>query len=216
MSKKSFTISLVVLLATIGLVALIAKRGSPVVVQTNLEKIPMNIAGYSATEDAFPDYVYEALNADQHIYRHYKGVDGREIDLYIGYYGTAKGGRTGHNPHGCLPGAGWVILKTHKIRVIPSYYPDGVDLNYILTRKGDAFICLIHWYQSAGKKVLSTGFEQNIERFKGRILHNRNDGAFIEVYTLTTKNEIEEAKLLVRNFSEKLLDLLPGYWPVEE
>jgi len=47
-------------------------------------------------------------------------------------------------------------------------------------------------------------------------LHNRNDGAFIEVYTLTTKNEIEEAKLLVRNFSEKLLDLLPDYWPVEE
>ena len=216
MSKKSFTISLAVLLVTIGLVASIAKRGSPVVVQTNLEKIPMNIAGYDATEDAFPDYVYEALNADKHIYRHYRGVDGREIDLYIGYYGTAKGGRTGHNPHGCLPGAGWVILKAHKIRVIPSYYPNGVDLNYILTRKGDEFICLMHWYQSAGKKVLSTGFEQNIERFKGRILHNRNDGAFIEVYTLTTENEIEEAKLLVKNFSEKLLDLLPDYWPVEE
>ena len=37
MSKKSFIISLAVLLVTIGLVALIAQRGSPVVVQTNLK-----------------------------------------------------------------------------------------------------------------------------------------------------------------------------------
>lgn len=216
MSKKSFTVSLTILLITIGLVALIARRGEPVVVKTNLENIPISIAGYDATEDAFPDYVYEALNADKHIYRHYRGVDGREIDLYIGYYGTAKGGRTGHNPHGCLPGAGWVILKAQKIRVIPTYYPEGVDLNYILARKGDTFVCLIHWYQSAGKKVFSTGFEQNIERFKGRLLNNRNDGAFVEVYTLTTEKGIEESKSLVKNFSEKLLDLIPDYWPVEE
>ena len=216
MGKKSFTVSLTILLITIVLVALIARRGEPVVVQTNLENIPMSIAGYVGTEDAFPDYVYEALNADKHIYRHYRDNDGREIDLYIGYYGTAKGGRTGHNPHGCLPGAGWVILNVQKMRVAPSYYPEGVDLNYILARKGDTFVCMIHWYQSAGEKVFSTGFQQNIERFKGKILYNRNDGAFIEVYTLTTENGIEEAKYLARNFAEKLLNLIPNYWPVEE
>lgn len=216
MNQKSFISSLIVLLVTITLVAFIARRGEPVVVHTNLENIPMEIAGYRAVEDSFPDYVYEALNADKNIYRHYRGVDGREIDLYIGYYGTAKGGRTGHNPHGCLPGAGWVILEVQKIGVAPSYYPGGVDLNYILARKGDTFVCLIHWYQSAGKKVFSSGFKQNVERFKGKILYNRNDGAFIEVYTLTTENGIEEAKYLARNFAEKLLNLIPNYWPVEE
>lgn len=216
MSRNSFTISLIILLTTTGLVVLIARRGEPVVVQTNLENIPMSIAGYDATDDAFPDYVYEALNADKHIYRHYRGTDGKEIDLYIGYYGTAKGGRTGHNPHGCLPGAGWVILKAQKIRVASSYYPEGVYLNYILARKGDVFVCMLHWYQSAGKKIISTGFEQNIERFKARILYNRNDGAFIQVYSLTSEDEIAEAKVRARDFAEKLLELLPHYWPVEE
>lgn len=216
MGKKSFTVSLTILLITIVLVALIARRGEPVVVQTNLENIPMEIAGYRAVEDSFPYYVYEALNADKHIYRHYRSAVGREIDLYIGYYGTAKGGRTGHNPHACLSGGGWAILKAQMISVAPNYYPGGVDLNYILARKGDTFACLIHWYQSAGYKVLSSGFEQNIERFKGKILHNRNDGAFVEVYSLTTENGIEEAKLMIKNFAEKLLNLIPNYWPVEE
>lgn len=216
MSKQSFTISVIVLLTTIAMVALIARRGQPVVVKTNLENIPMEIGGYKGMDDAFPDSVYNELNADKHVYRHYRADDGREIDLYIGYYGTAKGGRTGHNPHACLSGGGWAILKAQKISAEPSYYPGGVELNHILARKGDTFVCLIHWYQSAGKKVFSTGFEQNIERFKGKILYNRNDGAFVEVYTLTTENGIEEAKLLVKNFSEKLLDLIPDYWPVEE
>lgn len=198
------------------MVALIARRGEPVVVRTNLENIPMEIAGYKGTDDAFPDSVYKALKADKHVYRHYRGDDGREIDLYIGYYGTAKGGRTGHNPHACLSGGGWAILKAQKISVVPSYYTGGVDLNYILARKGDTFACIIHWYQSAGKKVLSTGFEQNIERFTGRILYNRNDGAFVEVFTLTAENGIEEANAVVKAFAEKVLDLLPNYWPVEE
>ncbi len=216
MSKKSFTISLAVLLVTIGLVALIARRGQPVVIQTNLENLPMAIAGYVATEDYLSDSISRELDTDKYIYRHYRNDVGKEIDLYIGYYGTAKGGRTWHMPDRCLPAGGWLALKAHKISAVSNSYPKGVNLNYILARKGETFACLIHWYQSAGKKVLSTGFEQNIERFKGRILHNRNDGAFIEVYTLTTESGIEEAKLSVKNFSEKLIDLIPEYWPVEE
>jgi len=216
MSKKSFFLSLTILLITIGLVALIARRREPVVVKTNLENIPMKIQGYKATEDFFPDSVYEVLNADSNIYRHYRDEGGRKIDLYIGYYGTAKGGRTWHMPKGCLPAGGWTILKTQKVSVASNFHPKGVDLNYILARKGETLVCLYYWYQSAGKKVLSTGFEQNIERFKGKILYNRNDGAFIEVYTLTTENGIEEGTLITKNFAEKLLDLLPNYWPIEE
>ncbi len=216
MSRKSFIISAIVLLTTITLVVLIARRGQPLVVKTNLENIPMEIAGYKATEDSFPDSVYDLLNADKHVYRHYKGVNGSKIDLYIGYYGTKKGGRTVHTPYRCLPAGGWAILKRQKVRFAPRYYPEGVNLNYILARKGDVFVCMYHWYQSAGKKVLSTRFKQVFEHLEGTVLRNRSDGAFVEVSILTTDNGIEEAKLLAKNFLEELLDLIPNYWPVEE
>ena len=77
----------------------------------------MDIAGYKATEDFVTDSVYKELNADKYVYRHYLSSDGKQVDLYIDYYGAAKGGRTGHNSYSCLPGAGWGIIDSHKIRL---------------------------------------------------------------------------------------------------
>ena len=216
MSNKPFTISVVILLSTIALVALIARRGQPVVVKTNLENIPIEIAGFKATEDFFPEAVYKELNADKHVYRHYRNADGKQIDLYIGYYGTSKGGRTGHNPYACLPGAGWAIVDAKNVSVTSKYHTNGVDVNYVLAHKGEVHESVLHWYQSAGSKVLATGFQQNIERLKGRAFYNRNDGAFVRVSVVTGDKGIEEANLLVKSFAQEILDLLPSYWPLEE
>lgn len=215
MTNKSFTISLIILLSTIISVALIARRGEPVVVKTNLENLPMEIAGFKAAEDFFTDSIYKELNADRHVYRHYRNADGKHVDLYIGYYGTAKGGRTGHNPYACLPGGGWGIIDSRKVRVTSKYYTNGVDINYVLARKGEAYESVLHWYQSSGSKVLSNGIQQNIERFKGRVFNNRNDGAFVRVSVFTEQRGIEDANSLVETFAEKILDLLPSYWPLE-
>lgn len=216
MSKKSFTVSLIILLCTIVLVALISRRDEPIVVRTNLENLPMEIAGFKSTEDFFPDSVYKELNADRHVYRHYRNGDGKQVDLYIGYYGTAKGGRTGHNPYACLPGAGWGIVDSRNVRMHSKDYVNGVEVNYVLARKGETYESVLHWYQSAGDKVLSSGIQQNIERFKGRVFYNRNDGAFVRISVVTNQKGIEEANLLARSFSERILDLLPDYWPVEQ
>jgi EpsI family protein len=186
------------------------------VVKTNLENLPMGIGGFKGTEDSFPESVYKELNADKHVYRHYKNAEGKQVDIYIGYYGTAKGGRTGHNPYACLPGAGWGIVDTKQVTLKTNNYPNGIPINYILARKGETYESVLHWYQSAGNKVLSTGIQQNIERFKGRVLYNRNDGAFVRISAFSEEKGIEEAGLLTKSFAEKVLDLIPQYWPVEE
>ena len=216
MSNKSFHISLVILLATIVAVVAISRRGEPVVVKTNLENLPMEIAGYHGTEDFFPDSVYKELNADRHVYRHYRNADGKQVDIYIGYYGTAKGGRTGHNPYACLPGAGWGIVDTKQVSLKANNYPNGVPINYVLARKGENYETVLHWYQSAGNKVLSTGIQQNIQRFIGRTFYNRNDGAFVRVSVFGKEEHLREANLLAKSFAENILDLLPNYWPLEQ
>lgn len=216
MTKKSFFISLIILIATIASAAKIDQRGTPLVVSTNLENLPKEIAGYTGTEDFFDDSVYGVLNADIHVYRHYRSTDGSRVDLYIGYYGTAKGGRTGHNPYACLPGAGWGIIDSHKVRLSGKVYPKGVDVNYVLARKGDIYQTMLHWYQSRGDKVIFTGIQQNIERFVGRLIHNRNDGAFVQVSVMSDKDFLEHARFKVESFAREVLALLPQYWPVEK
>jgi len=213
--NRSFVISMAVLVLTLILVAAISTRGTPVVVEMNLDKLPMEINGLQGSDDSFPESVYQALNADKHIFRHYRGRNGEQIDLYIGYYGTAKGGRTAHNPIGCLPGQGWGLLETREILLKPSYCPDGVPVNCLLSSKGDMIMTTIHWYQSAGTKVISNGIRHNVQRFFGMVLHNRNDGAFVQVTVVSGRENRETTRKLAESFSLQVLNLLPRYWPVE-
>lgn len=215
MTSRSFIVSLGVLLVSIFWVASIASRGEPTVIETNLEKLPMKIDSYEGREEFFSDSVYKELNADKHVYRQYFSRDGKRINLYIGYYGTKKGGRTGHNPYACLPGAGWGLIDSKKERVRVSYYPDGIEVNYLLARKGETYQTVFHWYQADGQKIVASGIEQNVQRFVGRVFHNRNDGAFVQVSAFSGEEQIGDAKSYVKSFAETLLEILPNYWPVE-
>ena len=121
-----------------------------------------------------------------------------------------------HNPYGCLPGAGWGIVDSKQVSLKAKYYPEDVPVNYILARKGETYESVLHWYQSAGNKVLSTGIQQNIDRFIGRVFYNRNDGAFVRVSVFGKEEHLNEANSLAKLFAEKILDLLPDYWPIEQ
>ncbi len=215
MSGKAFSLSMMGMILTLVLVGFVFARPKPVVVKTNLENMPTEIAGYKGTDDSYSESVYRELNADKHLYRHYLSAGGRRVDLYIGYYGTAKGGRTGHNPYACLPGSGWAIVDTRKVSLWPT--PERpIEVNYIRARKDDINAVMIHWYQIAGTKVVSTGLQQNIERFWGRLLNNRNDGAFVQITTKIADNRVVEAESEIANFAGQILRVLPSYWPVEK
>jgi EpsI family protein len=185
------------------------------VLRTNLEKLPMEIAGFTGQEDSFPEAVNREVNADKQVYRHYRSPDGKIVDLYIGYYGTAKGGRATHTPAGCLPGAGWGILASHQVPVVSKTGGGRVGVNYILARRGEWYLVLLHWYQTGGK-VLATGIQQNLNRLINRVSGNRDDGAFIRVSVFARKTGIQEALALDVAFAEKILELVPQYWPLEQ
>jgi len=215
MSNKAFLFSLLLLIFTMAMVGCLSMRQVPVVVQTNLEKLPREIGGYIAVDGNFPEAVYKELNADKNIYRHYLNGNGA-LSLYIGYYGTAKGGRTAHNPYACLPGAGWSILEAKQINATTNNSASGTALNYIRAKRDGVNTVMVHWYQTAGTKVVATGIQQNIERFWGRLLHNRNDGAFVQITAQVQDEDVEPTLSKIENFSGNVVELLPKYWPVEK
>jgi hypothetical protein len=75
---------------------------------------------------------------------------------------------------------------------------------------------MLHWYQAAGTKVLSSGFEQNVHRFFSRVFHNRNDGAYIQISTNTERENMEAVKTGLKSFAEQIFPIIPKYWPVEK
>lgn len=215
MWTRSVWMSLVMLLLAAAAVWGISRRGVPQVVATNLEELPREIAGYVGVDDRFPESVYAALDADLHLYRHYRNSRGENIDLYIGYYGTAKGGRTGHNPYACFPSSGWGIIESGTLRMPAQAYQETVDVNTMVTKKDDVYLFVVHWYQSEGVKVLDTGMKQNIQRLLGKVLRNKNDGAFVRLSAEAREADLEAAKTRVVAFSQNILELLPRHWPEE-
>jgi len=214
-SGKAFYAATAGMLVTLALVGFVSVRPEPVVIRTNLENLPMEIGEYRGTEDSFPESVYRELNADKHLYRHYRSSDGSQVDLYIGYYGTAKGGRTGHNPYACLPGAGWAIVDTGKVKTGDQDQDSEAEVNYVQARRDGVNTVMLHWYQRK-TTVMSTGIRQNIERFWGHLIHNRSDGAFVQVTTQASDDQVPDAGMRVQKFAGEILETLPRYWPIEQ
>lgn len=211
MFDKSFVISAILLAITAIIAGLINLRGNPVIVATNIDNLPRNILDYSAIENSFSKAVYDELNADIHVYRNYRAINKSQIDLYIGYYGTEKGGRTPHNPNACFSSAGWAIIKAKRfsLRQIEK------NVNLLILKKGDIINIVFHWYQSEKDKILATGIQQNFQRLIGKILHNRNDGAFVRVSCYASGENYQKEITELEIFTEKLIHILSNYWPEE-
>jgi len=211
MDNRAFVISLIILVSSIAISLSAASRRVPMVIETNLENLPMHIMGYQATEDSFSVDVYKELNADKNIFRHYQSSNTQQIDLYIGYYGTAKGGRSSHNPYACFSGAGWGINDTSKILLdsMPA-----TEVNYMLINKSGFYQVVLHWYQQGGR-IISTGWKMNLDRFKNLLMNNRNDGAFVRISMNSDQQHLASTVAQAKTFAAHIAAVIPHYWPEE-
>lgn len=213
---KIFVVSCLCMIATFALIQSIHSGSDVEVVEKNLDKLPYKIANYMGIDMQMDDPVVKELNTDIYIFRQYINDKGERITLYIGYYGTKKGGRTEHSPGGCYPGSGWAILDETQVEVPVALNGNKkiIPLNALQVKKGVIKECVFYWYQSNGDKVLSSGIDQNLHRFKSKILHNRNDGAFIRVSASVTQS-LSYTKNRLESFVKEIYPLIVKYWPEE-
>lgn len=213
--KKSWMVTFAILLAASVAVFAVSRRGKVQVVETRLETLPYDLDGRKGTDDKFDDGVYKVLNADANFLRKYERPDGNVLWLYIGYYGTQKGGRTGHMPQYCYPGSGWNIDAISKVPVTNGGRGPA-EVNSIVVSKGSVKTLALYWNHAAGDRVLDTGLKMNITRFLRRVRDNRDDGAFVRISGLVVNDDMDKAVAEQKQFAEELLKVLPDHWPVEK
>jgi EpsI family protein len=215
MNKKNFWISLSLLIATLVVIRTMHLGTDVVVVKKNLDRIPYTIGSMHGVDIPIEESIIKALDPDVFVFRDYISKDRKPINLYIGYYGTRKGGRSTHTPEGCYPGAGWAILKEYTITIPLDSKMGSITLNSLWANKGNERQLVYHWYQSDKSKVIATGMQQNLNRLKRRLLHNRDDGAFIRVSQVVDK-DYSQTKEDMESFIKQLFPLLIEYWPEED
>lgn len=181
--------------------------------EKRLSGFPMAFDGWKGKDDPFPENVMQAVATDDDLHRLYASGEG-SVWLWVGYYGTRKGGRTGHLPHHCYPASGFRIVDLGKENISLS---DGrsVEVNRILTERKGRRTLALYWIQSGDQKVLADGFAMNLSRLRRRLTEGRDDGAFVRISSVVT-GTVEEALERERRFAAGFLERIGAHWPVED
>lgn len=211
--RHAFPLSVILLgLSMLGVLS-IALRPPFKVTDVRLDHIPLQVESSVGTEMHFEDSVYAVLNADGNVLRNYGGPDGEVINLYIGYYGTAKGGRAEHLPQYCFTGQGWSIEKWDFVAFdVPG--AGAARVNRMIVNKGDERQLVYFWFQSEST-VMSTGWEQNWHKFRRRLLSERMDGTLVRVSMDMPDGKDGEVEERVRRFAQTVVPLVSQFWPIE-
>lgn len=178
-----------------------------------LTQFPVNIAGWTGTDQEIDRETLDVLGAEDVLSRVYtlKG-QAQPIGLFIGYFPTQRTGQTVHSPKNCLPGAGWVFVTSESV--------DLTDVNgkphrvgeYIVTN-GTSWQFVIYWYQAHGRSVA----DEYLAKFymvSDAIRMNRTDGALIRVITpISSSDDARAARKRAESFTRQLAPMLPRFIP---
>lgn len=207
------TVLLCLLLAGVGALAWWLQLQPPLRVDaTALATLPGQIGAWQAEDVPLEEAVEAELRADMNLQRLYRHPTGPQIWLYVGYYGTDRGGRPEHTPRGCYTGAGWGIESRRTLDVDPA---GALRVNeYVVEREGERQ--LVHfWYRSHRRTGLLGGLDQNLDRLLGRLHDGRADGALVRLSTSLEGDDETAARSRLLGFAAALDPLLADRWPDE-
>ena len=177
-----------------------------------LATLPLEISGWRGHDVPIDRAVVKVLNAEFNLQREYVHPTREIVWLYIGYYGTARGGRPEHTPRGCYTGAGWTISGSRTLQVDPS---GSLRVNEFLVER-DFEQRLVHfWYRSHRDTGILGGLDQNLDRLFGQLLNRRADGALVRLSAPLHEARVVETRGRLLAFAAALDPLLAERWPEE-
>ena len=207
------SVVLAVVLAAAGLGAWALRLRAPLEVSAaSLDAIPFELAGWRGHDIPLEDTVERMLRADHNVQRTYLDPAGGLVWLYVGYYGTERGGRSEHSPFVCYPAAGWDVVAGSERTV---EVPGGGRVTEIrVVRSGEER--LVHfWYRSHRAPHLVGEVEHEWDRFVGRIWHGRADGAFVRISAPLDGTSEDSVRARLFRFGSALDTELAEHWPKE-
>lgn len=189
-----------------------ATRAEAVVERRSLMELPEILGEWRQKGSEFKfDYQIESiLKVSDYSMREYYLPDGRIGNIYVGYYGSQRGGATYHSPQNCLPGAGWVMKDPQLIEI---QGPNGkmFTANRYLIENGIYNEVMIYWYQGRGRTEASE-YRDKVNTVIDSVFRRRSDGAMVRVMTSVGQDE-EAAILAARDLSARLAEVLPDFVP---
>lgn len=213
MARENLTNAFVVaLLLAVGALSWRLQLRESLEVDTSaLVALPYQIADWRGRDIPVEDEVSEMLDATLNVQRAYTAPAGGLVWLYVGYYGTERGGRPEHTPWVCYPTAGWEIVRAEEIRVRGQ--PDHPVNELLVEQRGERR--LVHfYYRSMRRTGLLGGTDQLLDHLVSRLLTGRADGALVRLSTIVDGDEFV-ARARLEDLGRHVDGLFQHHWPRE-
>ncbi len=212
-SDRTTTALLSLALVSVGAFAWWLQLAPSLRVDTSaLAGLPMEIGDWRSEDLPMESSVESILSADQHVQRLFWHPSGAYFWFYVGYYGTARGGRPEHTPRGCYTGAGWGIESTRTL-VVDADRDFRVN-EWIVERKGEKR--LVHFYYRSHRRTgMLGGLDQNVDRLLGRLQDRRADGALVRLSTRLEDDDVVSARTRLVGAAAELDPIVAEHWPEE-
>lgn len=174
---------------------------------------PKQIGQWKGIEHRFDEKIYEVLGVDDSYLATYSASDGRQVQLYIGFYQSQREGDLIHSPKNCMPGGGWNIVSS----TIEEVDVSGTDYDAIKTIRfklsnGMHEQAVLYWFQSRGR-IISSEYLQKIYLVVDSITRQRTDGSFVRLIAPIQNGDEEKALIYLKEFARLIFPILIEYIP---
>jgi exosortase D (VPLPA-CTERM-specific) len=165
-----------------------AAKTESVAIREPLARLSIQVGKWQGQPaEKLSNQILAKLGVDEYVSRLYFNPGHSQIHLYVGYYGSQRQGDTIHSPKNCLPGAGWLPVKSGRL-VIPDAAGAPIEVNRYVIQKGLEKQVVLYWYQSHGR-VIASEYWAKIYLVLDAIRMNRTDGALVRVISPAVDSE---------------------------
>jgi EpsI family protein len=177
-----------------------------------LRELPPTVADWRAIDIPIEQDVADMLRADLNVQRAYVHPQGYVVYVYVGYYGTTRGGTPEHTPEMCYPAQGWKILARDSFDV--GGEPGFAAREFVVEKDGDRR--LVHfWYRTADETGIQSTAALRWHHFWARLSAGRGDGALVRLDTPIEDGDIDAARLKLLPMDRAIESAVTIVWPTE-
>ena len=177
---------------------------------TALASLPPELGGFKGEELPIESAVESMLRADFNLQRAYQHSLGDLVWLYVGYYGTKRGGTPEHTPDVCYWANGWEVVHDETV-TLPGI--EGARAREFVVEQGGHQRFVLFWYRSYRAEGIPSTPWLHWDHFAGRLSTGRADGALIRLSTPMPDRDIEVARARTRRFAAVLAPEIASRWP---
>lgn len=201
------------LLASTALLLYARNRTEILAPRQSLSSFPRTLGGWTSSDIAISQEVRDVLGPGDFLLRDYQEpASGADVDLFIAYFPSQRSGDAIHSPKNCLPGAGWVPVRSDRITIaVPGHAP--FLANRYLIAKGENRQLVLYWYLAHDRAVASE-YAAKFYLVTDSIRERRSDGSLIRVTTALANNEsLESAQQRLMAIAADVIPLASSYVP---